>query len=73
MAIRVDVLPSSSTHAAIKDSQLKELLDKGFITFEEYVSALAEDSNMPVEAFRKIVENRQHTQMGGAVNEMQTV
>ena len=73
VAIRVDVLPSSSTHAAIKDSQLKELLDKGFITFEEYVSALGEDSNMPVEAFRKIVENRQAQQMGGAVNEMQTV
>ena len=56
--IRVDVLPSDSTHAAVKDQQLKSLLEKGFITFEEYVSALTEDSNMPVEAFRRIVEKR---------------
>lgn len=58
--IRVDVLPASATHAAIKDSQLKSLLDAGQISFEEYVSALAQDSNMPVEALKKIVERRQN-------------
>lgn len=56
--IKVDALPSTATHAAIKDSQLKSLLDSGIITFEEYVSALADDSTMPVEAFRKIVQER---------------
>ena len=71
--IRVDALPGSQTHAAIKDSQLKSLLDKGIITFEEYVSALAQDSQMPVEAFRKIVENRKNAAMaqtGGGSYEM---
>ena len=56
--IKVEALPSTATHSAIKDSQLKSLLDSGIITFEEYVSALADDSTMPVEAFRKIVEER---------------
>lgn len=59
--IKVDALPSTATHAAIKDSQLKSLLDGGIISFEEYVSALADDSTMPVEAFRKIVQERQKT------------
>lgn len=87
--IKVDALPSTATHAAIKDAQLKSLLDNGVISFEEYVSALAEDSQMPVEAFKKIVENRQQAQRmqalmaqlqgglpqttGGIGNEMQTV
>ncbi len=82
--IKVDALPGSSTHAALKDAQLKSLLDKGFITFEEYVSVLGNDSNMPVEAFRRIVENRQNTARqlagqvllytkGGTAHEMQPV
>lgn len=56
--IKVDAVPSNATYAAIKDSQLKALLEGGIITFEEYVSALGDDSQMPVEAFRKIVESR---------------
>lgn len=56
--IKVDALPSTATHSAIKDAQLKSLLDSGIITFEEYVSSLADDSTMPVEAFRKIVQER---------------
>jgi hypothetical protein len=60
--IKVDALPSTATHSAIKDSQLRSLLENGIITFEEYVSALADDSTMPVEAFRKIVEGRQQMQ-----------
>jgi hypothetical protein len=57
--IKVDALPSTATHSAIKDSQLRSLLENGIISFEEYVSALADDSTMPVEAFKKIVEGRQ--------------
>ncbi len=68
--IRVDALPASQTYAAIKDSQLKSLLDKGQITFEEYVAALADDSQMPVQAFRKIVENRKNALGGGEIYEM---
>ena len=73
--IRVDVLPASATHAAIKDSQLKSLLDAGQINFEEYVSALAPDSQMPVEALRRIVQKRQAEYMPEEVSavEMQTV
>ena len=56
--IKVEALPSTATHSAIKDSQLKSLLDSGIISFEEYVSSLADDSTMPVEAFKKIVEGR---------------
>ena len=71
--IKVDALPSSSTHAAIKDAQLKSLLESGLINFEEYVSALAEDSQMPVEAFRKIVEGRQQTaQIQALIGRMQS-
>lgn len=57
--IKVDALPSTATHSAIKDSQLRSLLENGIISFEEYVSALADDSTMPVEAFKKIVDGRQ--------------
>jgi hypothetical protein len=57
--IKVDALPSTATHSAIKDAQLRSLLESGIISFEEYVSALADDSTMPVEAFKKIVEGRQ--------------
>ncbi|MBP0980257.1 MAG: hypothetical protein J6Q18_01700, partial [Oscillospiraceae bacterium] len=60
--IKVDALPSTATHSAIKDSQLRSLLENGIISFEEYVSALADDSTMPVEAFKKIVEGRQQMQ-----------
>lgn len=56
--IKVDVAPSSNTWAAIRDSQLKEMLEKGLITFEEYVNVLDKNSTMPVEAFRKITESR---------------
>lgn len=67
--IKVDALPSNSTYSAIKDAQLKSLLDGGVISFEEYVSALADDSTMPVEAFRKIVEGRQTAAQQQAVME----
>ena len=60
--IKVDALPSTATHSAIKDSQLRSLLENNIITFEEYVSALADDSTMPVEAFKKIVEGRAQMQ-----------
>jgi hypothetical protein len=60
--IKVDALPSTATHSAIKDAQLRSLLESGIISFEEYVSALADDSTMPVEAFKKIVEGRQQMQ-----------
>lgn len=60
--IKVDALPSTATHSAIKDAQLRSLLENNIITFEEYVSALADDSTMPVEAFKKIVEGRQQMQ-----------
>lgn len=56
--IRVKATPSSATHAAIKDARLKELLEKGIISFEEYVSVLAEDSTMPVDALKKIARGR---------------
>ena len=76
--IKVDALPSTSTRSALKDAQLKSLLDTGIISFEEYVSALSDDSSMPVEAFKKIVEERRNTAgnemtkmlMGGIHNEM---
>lgn len=83
--IKTDALPSTATQAAIKDAQLKSLLDSGVITFEEYVSSLAEDSQMPVEAFRKIVQQRaqqaqiqqeqqmQQQMMGGAPDAMQSM
>jgi hypothetical protein len=75
--IRVDALPSSQTYGAIKDEHLKSLLDKGVISFEEYVSALGEDSQMPVTALKKIVETRQNMTMqqmaGGVEYEMQNM
>ena len=64
---------ANASVSGISVSQLKSLLDKGIITFEEYVSALAQDSQMPVEAFRKIVENRKNAalaQTGGGIYEM---
>lgn len=56
--IKVDAIPSSHTHKAIKDSQLKDLLNAGMITFEEYVDSLGDDSTMPVEMLRKIIQAR---------------
>ena len=56
--IKIDALPSSATRRAAKDARLKEMLEKGLITFSEYVQSLSDDSNMPVEAFRKIDAQR---------------
>lgn len=79
--IKVDATHSSQTYAAIKDAQLKAMLDAGIISFEEYVDSLGEDSTMPVEAFKKIVQNRREAARqrvpvipavpGGMTNEMQ--
>ncbi len=56
--IKIDVVNTSNTYSAIKDAQLKDLLDRNVITFEEYVDSLSADSLMPKEAFRHIVERR---------------
>jgi len=60
--IKVDVVHSGNTYAAIKDAQIKALFDAQHITFEEYVDALGEDSTMPKEAFKKIIEDRKRAQ-----------
>ena len=59
--IKVDAVPSGQTYSAIKDAQLKDMLDTGKISFEEYVGALSKDSTMPVDAFRKIAAKRKET------------
>lgn len=56
--IKIDALPSSATQRAANDARLKDMLEKGLISFSEYVDSLPQNSNMPVEAFRKISENR---------------
>ena len=59
--IKIDALPTGATLRAAKDDRLKEMLEKGLITFAEYVQALSQDSSMPVETFRKIVAQRRRT------------
>lgn len=56
--IRIDASPTGATYRAAKDSRLRDLLEKGIITFREYVRALPKDSSMPVDTLRRIVRNR---------------
>lgn len=60
--IKIDVTPTDSTYSALRDYNLKALLDANIITFEEYVGALSKDSTMPVAELEKIVEERQAAQ-----------
>ncbi len=60
--IKVEVASASETLAAMKDMQLKDFLDRGQITFAEYVSSLGADSTMPVENFKRILAQRQERQ-----------
>jgi len=56
--IKVEATHTGNTWAAIRDAQLKNLFDTQRITFEEYVEALGDDSTMPKEVFKKIIESR---------------
>lgn len=56
--IKVDATHIGSAWSAIKDMQLRDMLEKGFITFEEYVDSLGDDTTMPKDALKKIVASR---------------
>lgn len=60
--IKIDVTPTDSTYSALRDYNLKALLDTNIISFEEYVGALGKDSTMPVAELETIVEERQAAQ-----------
>ena len=57
--IRIDVSPADPYSVLSREMALENALARGHITFEEYVEALDENSGVPKDKFRAILERRQ--------------
>ena len=60
--VRIDVSPTNPYSKLAQELGLKELLQTNMITFEEYVQALDDDSNLPKAKLEEIIEARQERQ-----------
>lgn len=61
--IRIDISNTSPFSKYAREQALEKLFTLGHITFEEYVSALDDDSSVPKSKLKHIIENR-----GGSIN-----
>lgn len=56
--VRIDLSPSNPYSKFAQEQTLQNLLNAGYITFQEYVEALDDDANAPKEKLKLIVANR---------------
>ena len=56
--VRIDLSPSNPYSKFAQEQTLQNLLNAGYITFQEYVEALDDDANAPKEKLKLIVQNR---------------
>ena len=56
--VRVDITPKSPYDKMAVEQSLENLLQGGYISFEEYVNALDDDSTMPKQKLLDIIEDR---------------
>jgi hypothetical protein len=61
-SVRVDITPKSSFDKYAVEQSLENLFTSKFISFEEYVKSLPEDSVMPKTTLQEIVEDRKQAQ-----------
>ncbi|MBQ6929005.1 MAG: hypothetical protein IJN27_01680 [Oscillospiraceae bacterium] len=57
-SVRVDLAPSTPFSRYAQEQELKELFMGGKISFEEYVDALDDDSHLPKQKLKDIIEKR---------------
>lgn len=60
--ITIEITPNTPYDKYAKELSLENLLIEGFITFEEYVNALPEDSAMPKGKLEEIIRKRREAQ-----------
>ena len=68
-SVRVDISPNTPFSKLAQETELKELFVAGHITFEEYVGALSDNSNVPKAKLQAILEARKEMQ----IDEMSTL
>lgn len=61
-SVKVDITPKGAFDRYAVEMSLENLFTKKFITFEEYVKALPEDSVMPKTSLEEILEDRKEAQ-----------
>lgn len=64
--VRVDVSQANPFSKLAREQALERMLEKNWITFEEYVDALDEDSNVPKAKVKEILEKRKAQAIEGA-------
>ena len=69
-SVRVDLAPSTPFSRYAQEQELKELFMAGKISFEEYVDALDDDSHLPKQKLKNIIEKRKVVQ-NNALSDMQ--
>ena len=70
-SVKINVSPIDPYSRLSQETALGNLLSSQYITFEEYVSALGDDSSVPKAALEKILENRRVEEMNSALQKMQ--
>ena len=66
--VKVDITPRGAYDRYAQELSLENLMQAGFITFEEYVAALDADSVMPKTKLEDIIRKRKETE--AKINEM---
>lgn len=67
--IKIDVSPVDPYSVLARQMALENALAKGHITFDEYVDALDDNSGVPKEKFKKIIESRAQMQTAPATEQ----